>query len=83
MGVKEIITDLKYIANVLEVLNIKTKTIIILTEENNKLQSELIELRAVIERWLKLGIEQNEQQTVFWDDDIVNLLKYIRGEKIE
>ena len=83
MGVKEIITDLKYIANVLEVLNIKTKTIIILTEENNKLQSELIELRAVIERWLKLGIEQNEQQTVVWDDDIVNLLKYIRGEKIE
>ena len=83
MGVKEIITDLKYIANVLEVLNIKTKTIITLTEENNKLQSELIELRAVIERWLKLGIEQNEQQTVFWDDDIVNLLKYIRGEKIE
>ena len=83
MGVKEIITDLKYIANVLEVLNIKTKTIITLTEENNKLQSELIELRAVIERWLKLGMEQNEQQTVFWDDDIVNLLRYIRGEKIE
>ena len=83
MGVKEIITDLKYIANVLEVLNIKTKTIITLTEENNKLQSELIELRAVIERWLKLGMEQNEQQTVFCDDDIVNLLRYIRGEKIE
>ena len=83
MGVKEIITDLKYIANMLEVLNIKTKTIITLTEENNKLQSELIELRAVIERWLKLGMEQNEQQTVFCDDDIVNLLRYIRGEKIE
>ncbi len=80
MGVEDIIEGLKYLTDVLDA---STETILHLTAENKRLETELIEFKAVVERWLKLGMDQNEQQTVFWDDDIVNLLKYIRGEKIE
>ncbi|MEK0324774.1 MAG: hypothetical protein QQN63_03640 [Nitrosopumilus sp.] len=80
MGIKQTAPSLKY---VLDVMKANTKIILDLTIKNAELHRESIKLKDVIERWIKLGIEQNEQQTVFWDDDIINLLKYIRGEEID
>lgn len=88
--VKEIMSEnlspndlMELLRHITNVLNINTAFVKEQTKKIRELNAELDNTKDVVERWLKLGREHNEMQTVFWDDDIVNLLKYLRGEEIE